>query len=960
MPVDPPQIPNSIRVQFGPFELRTAERTLKRAGETIPLGARAFDILAALVEKPGQTVSKSELIAKVWPDVTVEDGNLRVHVSALRKALGDGQFGSKYIANVQGRGYSFVAPVSWHGTETPVVISPDIGPSLPVATGGMVGRDDIALQIRARLQTERLITIVGAGGIGKTTLSLAVGHAASADFFGAVMFVDLAVLASRDQVVSGIASAMGMVPQPGDAEAALLEFLRARRALIILDNCEHLIEHAAQIADRIGHHAPGICVLATSREALQTAGEYVYRLEPLHCPPERRGQSTEEILSYPAARLFVERVGARGVDLLLDAQDVRAVAEICRRLEGIPLAIELVARRAATLGVRDTAARLASVDLLKLGRRSASPRQQTLKATLDWSHDLLSDVERMALRRVAVFVGAFTLEAALVVAEQEGAGEFDVADAVASLVEKSLVISRIDAREVSYRLLDTTRSYALEKLAESGEHDAVAKRHAVYFSQILEAEEVDFLEAGPARETKVLKSCLSNIRSALEWSFGHGGNAELAIRVAAAAGPQFLAMSLLTECREWMARAVERLPGPGGNACQEMIIQSALASCMMFTDGMTDQSCVTWERSRLLAGGLGNTGHELFCLLVLWAHQIRAPDYDQAMRLANSHGELAERCGGTGAVVTANYMRGVTCHHIGRLADAERYLELAVEQDDDASRQALIKRFGYDRKLDAMSVLANVKWLRGYPDFARRLNHMAISEARQLDHAIPLCVALTWACFNRYLTSQTDEKTLSLVDELVQVAETHGVLSYHGFGLAMQGLCKVLQGDIAGGQGLVHTGIEMLSASRYGVFNAFFKAEFARCLAAAGRAPEGLETFRRAGIRLDGSEWYVPELLRISGELAMKTGHEVVAKEHFAHALERAAHQQSLSWTLRAATSLVLAERLAADRAATDGALRRVHAQFREGRDTRDLRMAAEAIYGSQQHARAIRTVHAG
>ena len=505
MPVERPDMSRAARVLFGPFELNVLERCLKKADEVVPLGARAFDILATLVGCAGEVVGKAELIARVWPDVTVDEGSLRVHLSALRKALGDGQFGRKYVANVQGRGYSFVAPVTRQAAGDRKPGAPVYGSNLPAALPDMVGRDAVVSQIRSRLGAERLITILGTGGIGKTMVALAVGHKASDDFPGAVVFADLSVLASREQIATTLASAMGLTVQTGDAEEALLAFLRARRALLILDSCEHLIEQAAQVADRILHCAPGVCLLASSREALQTAGEHVFRLEPLECPPERPGQTVDELLSYPAARLLMERVSARGVDLALGADDVPFMARICRSLDGIPLAIELAARAAAVFGVRDLAAGIASrLDWLKLGRRTADPRHQTLRATLDWSHDVLSAIERAVLRRVAIFTGRFSLEAALTVADHDGgngdgATGSEIACALASLVEKSLIASRIDFQRVSYRLFDTTRSYALEKLDASGEHDAIARRHASFLAGQAECAEMTVLRQHAAR-----------------------------------------------------------------------------------------------------------------------------------------------------------------------------------------------------------------------------------------------------------------------------------------------------------------------------------------------------------------------------------------------------------------------------------------------------------------------------
>ncbi len=312
---------------------------------------------------------------------------------------------------------------------------------------------------------------------------MAVGHAAATDFSDEVFFVDLSTLRHKEQVIGAIASAIGLDHQFVDPETSLFKFLRTRRALVIFDSCEHLIGKTAELADGIFRRAPDVCILATSREALQTAGKSVFRLHPLDCPPERARLTAAEALSYPAARLFVERIGARGNNFSLSDDEAPVVAEICRKLDGIALAIELAAGRAAIFGINDTLVRLGSrLDLLKFGRRTANPRHQTLRATLDWSHDHLSEVERIVLRRIAILVGWFTLEAALAVAEEQGIGQSDIVNAVGGLVDKSLIRSATDHRGIAYRLLDTTRTYALEKLDGSGEADSIAARHAGFLN----------------------------------------------------------------------------------------------------------------------------------------------------------------------------------------------------------------------------------------------------------------------------------------------------------------------------------------------------------------------------------------------------------------------------------------------------------------------------------------------
>src|ERR1700738_2448353 len=282
--------PRAIPLRFGPLELNVAERSLRKANQVIPLGGRAYDILIALLENAGEVVGKAELMARAWPDVTVEEGSLRVHLSALRKALGDGQFGNKYIASIKGQGYSFIAPVAHLPAEYDRVNASAGMSNLPPALGRMVGRNDVVFEIQGLLETgQRLITILGAGGIGKTTVALSVGHGALTDFSGAAFFVDLSTINDQEHLIGAIASAVGLGPQLVDPKEALLNFLRPRRVLIILDSCERLIEKTAEIADYIFRNTPDIHILATSREALHVSGERVGLFFSLVCPPGHPG-----------------------------------------------------------------------------------------------------------------------------------------------------------------------------------------------------------------------------------------------------------------------------------------------------------------------------------------------------------------------------------------------------------------------------------------------------------------------------------------------------------------------------------------------------------------------------------------------------------------------------------------------------------------------------------------------
>src|SRR6201987_3214440 len=429
------------KLGFGPFELSIGERVLQRDGQVLPLGDRALDILIYLADRPGEIIAKQELIDHVWPEVTVEEGSLRVHVAAIRKALGDGQFGNRYIANIKGRGYSFVGTVIpfGDGMESRNAEFRQQG-RLPVRRRRMIGRETVVSEVSDKLRNERFVTLLGPGGIGKTTIALAVGRAAAEEFGGEVYLVDLESLTDPRHVAGAVATSLGLALKSKDPGLELVDLIRSRKLLIILDSCEHVIETVALLAEQLYQETEQVYLLTTSRELLKVGGERCCRIRALESPPDGSAQTAKAVLQYPAVQLFVQRVAARAGSFVLTDEEAPFVAEMCRKLDGLPLAIELAAGQAAALGIKNTVARLVSrLELLRLSHRTAVPRHRTLKATLDWSYDLLSGAERIVFRRVAPFVGDFTLEGARSVAGELGVGTEEIFDAVAGLVEKSLI-----------------------------------------------------------------------------------------------------------------------------------------------------------------------------------------------------------------------------------------------------------------------------------------------------------------------------------------------------------------------------------------------------------------------------------------------------------------------------------------------------------------------------------------
>src|SRR5258706_2331887 len=700
--------PNDL-LSFGPFSLLTAERLLKKADESIPHGGRVLDILIALGERAGEVVTHRELISTVWPGVTVEDANLRGQIAALRKALGDGRDGARYVSNVVGRGYCFVAPVTRSSARQPVPIA-GITPTervqrLPPRLTRMVGRDDTVRALAQQLQMWRFVSIVGSGGVGKTTVAISVAHALVDGFHDAVFFIDLAALTDPQFVPTAVASALGLMVQTQDPVVGLLAFIGDRKILLVLDSCEHVIGVAAALAERVVSEAPQAYILATSREALRVEGEHVHLLHPLDCPPEDAGLTAMEALRYPAAQLFMERAAASGYDAELSDTDAPIAARICRRLDGIALAIELAATRVRSLGIPGNAELLDNrFSLLWHCRRTALPRHETLNAMLDWSYGLLSEREKVVLCGLSVFVGNFTLQAAGSVAAETETNEAEIIAAIASLVAKSLISTTVINGSAYYRLLDATRAYAIAKLAERGEADRIARRHAIYYSKFLEHEETIqslFGEHGLSGYAPHI----GNVRAAPGWTLSERGEPPTGIELATWAAPLFFGLSLFEECRGWCERALAALDDASRGTRQEMILQEALALSSMLTRGHTDQVRAAIGRGLALAEVCQDRVRQLRLLFGLSIFFTRLGDIRGALAVAEQGSVIAQTAKYPAGAVWAECWVGNAQQFLGHQAAAqlhcERGLALAVEL-------GTVNFFGFDSRIRALVVLCRI------------------------------------------------------------------------------------------------------------------------------------------------------------------------------------------------------------------------------------------------------------
>jgi predicted ATPase/DNA-binding winged helix-turn-helix (wHTH) protein len=937
-------------IEFGRFKLLRHRRELLADGRPVELGGRAFDMLAALIEAGGAVLEKDELMSRVWPGRIVEENSLQAQISALRKALGVDR---DLIRTVAGRGYQFTGEMRVLG----VAGVPRRASNLPEPVSELIGRETAVSEVLDLVAAHRLVTLTGVGGIGKTRLGLEVARHLVPRFSDGVWFAEIGPLSDPELAPATVAVAAGLTLEQGTASAdRVAAALGTRHLLLVLDNCEHVIEAAARMAEALLHASSVSCVLATSREPLRAEGEYVYRVPPLDVPAEDN-LDMEDVLRHSAVRLFIARARAAEPQYVPDIRLAAAKASICRHLDGIPLAIELAAMRVASFGVEGVVARLDDrFRLLAGGNRTALPRHQTMRATLDWSYELLSDSLRVTLRRLAVFAGSFTLESASAVTMGTPPAVVDCP--VANLVAKSLISADVAGPIVHYRLLETTRAYALAKLRESGELDDFKRRHAEYYRDLFERAEAEWETRPTAEWLAVYGHQIDNVRAALDWAFSPSGDAAVGVGLTAASVPLWFQLSLMDECRARVERALSSI-GPGSNpdARRDMKLYAALGASLLYTRGAVLETGAAWTRTLEIAERLDNVEYQLRALWGLWAYRHLSGACRSALALAQRFSEFSAARGDSADLCVGDRMMGLSLHYLGDQRNARDHLERMLSRYVAPAYRSHRVRFVYDQTVIARSILAQILWLQGFPDQAIRVAQLVVEGARAMDHPPSLCWALAeGACPVALYAGDLAALERSL-EMLLEHATRHALAVWHALGRCMQAVLLVKHGDVDAETRVLRPAFDELREAKFSLHYTGWLAALAKGLGDAGRVAEGLAAIDEAIERSERTEerWSMAELLRVKGELLLLQGAPdaaTTAENLFLQALDGARRQEVLSWELRGATSLA---RLWHQHRRTSQArelLAPVYDRFTEGFATADLITAKTLLEAFRQQGR--------
>jgi predicted ATPase/DNA-binding winged helix-turn-helix (wHTH) protein len=940
---------------FGPFRLFPKRQLLLRNGSPVKVAGAAFELLHLLVRRHGELLSKDELLACGWPHTVVHESNLKVNMLILRRSLGDVQARPSYIATVHRRGYKFVAAVTVALAEAPI----REGDGTSTAACGfpqrrnIIGREEDLARLIAGLEVGGQVTLVGAGGVGKTTLAINAGHALRAECPDGACLIDLSTLDDPMLLPATVASALGLRGEPADTLMAIVEYLSARRMFVVLDSCEHVLPMAALLARNLSIAGAQSRVLATSREPLGIQTERVLRLEPLACPNADDMAHAERAIDFPAVQLFARRAVELAGYSMVDA-DYAPVASICRALDGLPLAIELAASKLEILTPRQLSQML-DEQLCELSQQGdgVPPRHQTLLATIDWSYRLLSPQESTIFRRVSMFADAFELEDVVAIATPAGLNATTVTTCLGGLVAKSLLVAEASSGAgLRYRLLDSTRCYASQRLHEDPLEAEAQYAYAQRILALFEQAEGEWDWRETSHWTARYRARLSELRKALAWAFGHAEQAVLGIRLSVAAIPLWFEMSALAEGRSYTEQALQRAQTVACDETLRMKLACFRAWSMIYAQKRLPESEQIWLEAIDFAERAGNVSYQLRGLLGLAIFLMLTGEVGRGIERLDQVSAMARHHQEWSFLPEADRLRALANIYTGRLFEGAEVLERLAIEYPRVDRRSRMAGFQVDRFIGIRCYLPLAEWLSGRPDSAAKTAREAVLAAGRLGHLLSQSNALALAAIPVALWNGDIAALACYSMQLKANLEVESTALWIPVQRFFAAALRDLRGEIDAVDEM-RASIEQLIECRFTVRIGMYLGILADALARQGRLDEAYDAMVEA---LDyqsrqQERWCRPELQRIQASILHRAGYFSCAERLLHTALADAREMRAAGFELRIVNDLAvhaIDNRRCSEAMQLLGA---IYQRFSEGRHTKDVMTAAQLLRRAREIA---------
>lgn len=882
---------------FGRYRIFPRLRILMRNGIKIEIGPRAVEILWLLVKANGELVTKDYLLDTVWSGAIVEENNLQAQMSAVRRALGSDR---DMIRTEFGLGYRLIRKPDDQAAPEQLPDKPAMR-ALPIPLTPLLGRETELLELGELFDKSRLLTIVGSGGVGKTRVAFEFAQRLADRDGHDVRLAEMAKISDALLVEPALANALLIPNLDVNHLRHALGGSRSGQITLIIDNCEHLSDAIAEATEALLTNAPKMKILTTSQEPIGISGEQVYRLGPLAMPP-RNTTDIKTALQFPAFRLLVERASANVQNLQIDVDLANA---ICHRLDGLPLALELAAARVATLGLSGVLTALNDrFNLLTAGRKTALAKHRTLRATVDWSYHLLDPDEQLMLRRISVFSSPFDVGAVRAVATPEQNDPWFAVDILGRLVSKSLLLIDLSQTAPHYRILESIRFYALEKLADDVDLNQIMERYAAHILNVARHANDDWKTLSTDQWRSAHASIIDDIRGALDWSFSNNGDMQVGISILACTTPYWVQLSLHDECRNRISDALERFADSLAPS-EEMALQAALGTALSWAVGPVSEADSAWQRALYLAQKNGAPEIELQARYGLWLVSLRSGRFQASLDHSNEMLRCGIDTGDPEAAAVARRIAGVSHHFSGNHNVARELLERSIRWFQvNLPPQAF--RFGLDQCVAGKSFLARTLWVIGLVDEAKDLASDAVSEAMQLDHANTLCCALAEGACTVHALEGDVQMVRRGVAALRHAARQHGLGFWDTYAMVFDTWATMESGHVVPSSELLSLVESVMSSG----FHPRYSSLFSDILLATQRNAWDITPFLPLSNMLNQETetepcWADVEFRRAASHLSGSPSGKIV---DLWSELQKARAQNALSWALKTGIDIASSE----------------------------------------------------